>query len=132
MNTSSRARIASSAAAVAIAGGMLAGVGPQTANAAAEPFLFSYAFNNHLKLGGGQFTVGGRVYVVVKLNNGTVKFAQNVTVQPHAVTLGGAINVEASIAAPCPPGDIGYARAYDRTTQMWSPRLPVAVCVRID
>jgi hypothetical protein len=132
MKTPISARIASSAAAVAIAGGMLAGLGPQPANAAAEPFLFSYTFNNHLKLGGGYFTTGGRVYVVVKLNNGTVKFARDVTAQPHNVTPGGAVYVETSIAAPCPPGSNGYARAYDRTTQQWSPRLPVAVCVRID
>ena len=69
MNTPIRARIAASAAATAMAMGALVGVSPQAA-AAAEPFLFAYTFNNHLKLGGGNYTIGGRVYVVVKFNNG--------------------------------------------------------------
>ena len=131
MNTPIRARIAASAAATAIAMGALIGVSPQ-ATAAAEPFLFAYTFNDHLKLGGGNYTVGGRVYVVVKFNNGTTKFARNVTAQPHDITPGGAVYVETTIAAPCAPGDNGYARAYDRTTDKWSPRLPVTICVRID
>ena len=131
MNTPIRARIAASAAATAMAMGALVGVSPQ-ATAAAEPFLFAYTFNNHLKLGGGNYTIGGKVYVVVKFNNGTVKFARDVTAQPHDITPGGAVYVETTVAAPCAPGNNGYARAYDRTTDKWSPRLPVAICVRID
>jgi hypothetical protein len=92
------------------------------------PFLFSYTFNGHLKLGGGHFTVGGTVYVAVKFNDGTVKFAKQVVAQPHPITPGGAIYVETPIAAPCAPGNNGYAQAYDYATQRWSPRLPVAIC----
>lgn len=81
---------------------------------------------------GGYFTVGGKVYLVVKLNNGTVKFSRNVIAHTHPVTPGGAIYVETTAAAPCPPGKNGYAQAYDYTTKRWSPRLPVAICQRID
>lgn len=130
MNTPIRARIASAAAATAIAMGAL--IASPQATAAAEPFLFGYTFNNHLNLGGGNYTMGGRVYVVVKFNNGTTKFARDVTAKPHNVTPGGAVYVETTIAAPCAPGNNGYARAYDRTTEKWSPRLPVTICVRID
>ncbi|MEU9863647.1 hypothetical protein AB0D99_22510 [Streptomyces sp. NPDC047971] len=109
---------------------------PLTAEAlkkAPTPFLFHYTFNNHLTIGGGHFTVGGRVYLVVKLNNGKVMFSRWVTAQPHSITPGGAIYVETSVASPCGgSGNNGYARAFDRTTQTWSPRLPVPVCVRID
>ncbi|MFC8507431.1 hypothetical protein ACFU3J_05035 [Streptomyces sp. NPDC057411] len=97
-----------------------------------ESFLFQYTFNGHLKIGGGNFTVGGRVTLYVKYNNGTVAFRQTVTAQTHPVTPGGAIYVETNIASPCAPGNNGYARAYDRTTGIWSPRLPVPICQRID
>ena len=96
------------------------------------PFLFSYTFNNHLKIGGGNFTVGGTVYLAVKFNNGTVKFSKKVVAHTHPITPGGAIYVETSIAAPCAPGNNGYAQAYDYATNRWSPRLPVTICVRID
>ncbi|MFB7368411.1 hypothetical protein ACFC0D_00955 [Streptomyces sp. NPDC056222] len=106
---------------------------PELLKKAPAPFLFHYTFNNHLKIGGGNFTVGGRVYLVVKLNNGRVMFSRWVTAQPHSITPGGAIYVETSVASPCGgSGNNGYARAFDRTTQTWSPRLPVPVCVRID
>lgn len=36
---------------------------------APQPYVFSYPYNDHLSLGGGNFTVGGRVYMVVKLNS---------------------------------------------------------------
>ncbi|MEU7056282.1 hypothetical protein [Streptomyces sp. NPDC046197] len=97
-----------------------------------QPFLFSYNFNQHLKLGGGNFTVGGRVYVAVMYNNGRVAFARNVIAHTHPITPGGAVYVETNIAAPCAPGSNAYARAYDWTTQRWSPKLPVTVCVRFD
>ncbi len=96
------------------------------------PFLFNYIFNGHLKLGGGNFTVGGTVYLVVKFNNGTVVFSKKVVAQTHPVTPGGAIYVETPIAAPCAPGNNGYAQAYDYTTSRWTPRLPVAICGRLD
>lgn len=97
-----------------------------------ESFLFQYTFNRHLKIGGGNFTVGGRVTLYVKYNNGTVAFRQTVTAQTHSVTPGGAIYVETTIASPCAPGNNGYARAYDHATGIWSPRLPVPICQRID
>ncbi|MER8047405.1 hypothetical protein [Streptomyces sp. NPDC094032] len=99
---------------------------------APDPFLFQYTFNGHLKIGGGNFTVGGQVTLLVKLNNGTVMFRQTVTAQTHPITPGGAIYVETTISSPCAPGNNGYARAFDHTTQTWSPRLPVPVCQRID
>lgn len=97
-----------------------------------KSFLFNYTFNGHLKIGGGNFTVGGKVTLYVKLNNGTVMFRKTVVATTHPITPGGAIYVETTIAAPCAPGNNGYARAFDRTTQIWSPRLPVAICQRID
>ncbi|MFI9063810.1 hypothetical protein ACIGQE_18265 [Streptomyces sp. NPDC053429] len=42
---------------------------------------------------------------------------------------GGAAYLETDIAAP---GNNGYAQAYDYTTKTWSPKLPVAICVRFD
>jgi len=95
-------------------------------------FLFQYAFNGHLKIGGGNFTVGGPVTLYLKLNNGTVMFRKTVTAQTHPITPGGAIYVETPFSSPCAPGNNGYARAFDRTTQTWSPRLPLAICQRID
>jgi hypothetical protein len=95
-------------------------------------FLFSYTFNGHLKVAGGNFTIGGEVYLAVKLNDGTVWFSTHVIAQPHSITPGGTLYVETTIAAPCAPGDNGYARAYDYATGVWSPRLPVAICRIID
>ncbi|MEU7062677.1 hypothetical protein [Streptomyces sp. NPDC046161] len=45
---------------------------------------------------------------------------------------GGAAYLETDIAAPCAPGNNGYAQAYDYMTRTWSPKLPVAICVRFD
>jgi hypothetical protein len=99
---------------------------------APEPYLFSYPYNNHLSLGGGNFTVGGRVYVAVKFNTGTTKFGKWVVAQQGQRNPGGTFHVETNIPASCPPGNNGYARAYDENTQTWSPRLPVPICVRFD
>ncbi|MFI5829290.1 hypothetical protein ACIA6C_18880 [Streptomyces sp. NPDC051578] len=43
-----------------------------------------------------------------------------------------AASLESDIAAPCAPGNDGYAQAYDHTSKTWSPKLPVAICVRFD
>jgi uncharacterized membrane protein len=98
----------------------------------AQSFLFNYTFNGHLKVAGGNFTVGSRVFLTVKFNSGRVAFSKWVIARPHSITPGGAIYVETTIAAPCAPGTNGYARAYDEATKTWSPRLPVAICQRID
>ncbi|MGW7541041.1 hypothetical protein ACWGKQ_07950 [Streptomyces sp. NPDC054770] len=45
---------------------------------------------------------------------------------------GGAIIVDTGLLAPCTGGPNGYARAYDSTTDKWSPRVPVTVCNRYD
>ncbi|MFI6504867.1 hypothetical protein [Nonomuraea typhae] len=104
-----------------------------SATAAQAPsFLFQYTFNNHLKVAGGNFTVGGRVFLTVKFNTGRVAFSKWETARTHAITPGGAIYVETTIAAPCNGGPNGYARAYDKVTARWSPRLPVTICQRID
>lgn len=97
-----------------------------------QPFLFSYNFDGHLKIAGGNFTVGGRVYVVVKYNTGRVAFSKQVIAYSHPITPGGAIYVDTTIAAPCAGGYNGYARAYAYATQTWSPQLPVSICQRID
>lgn len=129
MKTAIRTRILS----FTIVAAALLAMRPHTAAAApGEPFLFSYVFNNHLKIAGGYFTMNGGVQLVVRLNNGKTVFVRNVTARPHSVTPGGAIYVDTPIAAPCAPGNNGYARAFDRTTQRWSPRLPIAICQRID
>jgi len=113
--------------------GMLAALSPHRAVAAPnDPFLFSYAFNNRLALGGGHYTMGGRVLVVVRLNNGTTFFSQNLTARPHSVTPGGTVYVHTNLPARCSTNNNGYARALDRTTNRWSPRVPVGVCRRID
>lgn len=98
----------------------------------AQPFLFNYTFNGHLKIGGGNFTVNRRVFLVVKYNTGRAAFSKWETARPHPITPGGAIYVETTIAAPCSGYKNGYARAYDDATQTWSPRLPVEICQRID
>ncbi|MFD8558406.1 hypothetical protein ACWDOR_41120 [Streptosporangium canum] len=95
-------------------------------------FLFSYTFNGHLKVAGGNFTVGRRVYLVVKYNTGRTAFSKWETARTHSITPGGTVYVETTIAAPCAGGNNGYARAYDDATKTWSPRLPVAICQRID
>ncbi|MFD8526146.1 hypothetical protein ACFV0L_01925 [Streptosporangium canum] len=95
-------------------------------------FLFDYTFNGHLKVAGGNFTVGRRVYLVVKYNTGRTAFSKWETARTHSVTPGGTVYVETTIAAPCAGGKNGYARAYDDATRTWSPRLPVAICRRID
>ncbi|MEW1843508.1 hypothetical protein AB0392_36660 [Nonomuraea angiospora] len=98
----------------------------------AQPFLFTYTFNGHLKVAGGNFTVDRRVYVAVKYNTGRVAFAKWQIARPHAVTPGGAVYVETTIAAPCAGSSNGYARAYDEATRTWSPSLKVTICQRID
>ncbi|MEU7985201.1 hypothetical protein AB0B56_10080 [Streptosporangium canum] len=95
-------------------------------------FLFDYTFNGHLKVAGGNFTVGRRVYLVVKYNTGQTAFSKWETARTHSITPGGTVYVETTIAAPCAGGKNGYARAYDDATRTWSPRLPVAICRRID
>ncbi|GAA3034279.1 hypothetical protein [Streptosporangium longisporum] len=101
-------------------------------NAASPSFLFSYTFDGHLKVAGGNFTVGRRVYLVVKYNTGRTAFSKWQTARTHSITPGGAIYVDTTIAAPCFGAKNGYARAYDDATATWSPRLPVTICQRID
>ncbi|MEU7067819.1 hypothetical protein [Streptomyces sp. NPDC046161] len=105
---------------------------PGVVNKANAPFLFQYTFNGHLKLGGGNYTLNGRVFVVVKFNNGTVRFRTWVTAWDHPYHPGGAVYVDTGIPAPCAGSSNGYARAYDQATARWSPRVPVTICVRFD
>lgn len=98
----------------------------------AQPYVFSYGYNNHLSLGGGNFTVGGRVYVVVKLNSGATHYGKWVVARLGQRNPGGTFHVETHIPYHCPPGKNGYARGYDAATGTWSPKLPVSVCVRFD
>ncbi|WP_271216664.1 hypothetical protein [Streptosporangium carneum] len=99
---------------------------------AGQPFLFNYTFNGHLKVAGGNFTVGRRVYLVVKYNTGRIAFSRWQVAKTHSITPGGTIYVETTIAAPCSGSRNGYARAYDEATRTWSPRLAVDICQRID
>jgi hypothetical protein len=118
------------AAAAAVVG--IAASTPAASAAPPEPFLFSYAFDGHLKLGGGNFTMNGEVRVFLRFSPQNTFWSQSVIARPHQVTPGGAIYVETRSAAPCPPGNNGYARALDVATNRWSPRLPVTICVPID
>jgi hypothetical protein len=103
------------------------------AAAANEPFLFSYEFNQHLKIAGGHFTVGGQVRLYVRYNDSNrIAFSKTAVAKTHPVTPGGAIYVDTTIAAPCRPGNNGYAQAYDVASKRWSKRLPVPICQRID
>ncbi|MET9959872.1 hypothetical protein ABZ128_12560 [Streptomyces sp. NPDC006326] len=95
-------------------------------------YLFQYTYRNHLKIGGGNFTLGGRVYVVVKYNSGQVRYGGTVTAKTNSGVPGGAVYLETNISSPCAPGNNGYAQAYDYSTGTWSPRLPVPICVRFD
>ncbi|MFZ3492906.1 hypothetical protein ACODT5_06665 [Streptomyces sp. 5.8] len=95
-------------------------------------YLFQYTYRGHLKVGGGNFTLGGKVYVVVKYNTGKIRYHSTVTAKTNSGIPGGAVYLETNITAPCAPGNNGYARAYDHSTETWSPRLPVAICQRID
>ena len=56
-------------------------------------FVFSYTYANHLVIAGGNFTTGGPVQVVVRFNNGPVKFSKRVYAKAHPVTPGGAVYV---------------------------------------
>ena len=119
--------------AVIVALGMFAGTRPQHVSAAPnEPFLFSYTFDHHLALGGGYYTMNGFVLVVVRLNNGKTMWSQNLRAKPHSVTPGGTVYVHTTIPQPCSTNNNGYARALDRTTNRWSSRIPVGVCVHFD
>ncbi|MBT2447439.1 hypothetical protein J7F03_10200 [Streptomyces sp. ISL-43] len=95
-------------------------------------YLFQYTYRNHLKIGGGNFTLGGKVYVAVKFNSGQIKYHGTVTAKTNSGIPGGAVYLETNISAPCAPGNNGYAVAYDHSTETWSSRLPVAICVRFD
>ncbi|WP_328623066.1 hypothetical protein [Streptomyces sp. NBC_00354] len=99
---------------------------------APQPYVFSYPYNNHLSLGGGNFTVGGRVYMVVKLNSGATHSGKWVVARLGQHNPGGTFHVETNISASCPPAKNGYAQGYDASTNTWSPRLPVSICVRFD
>jgi hypothetical protein len=121
------ARIAPTLAIIAF--GVLAGSRAERAAAAPnDPFLFSYTFSNRLALGGGNYTMNGPVLVVVRLNNGRTMFSQNLLAKPHSVTPGGAVYVHTNIPQPCSTNNNAYARALDRTTGRWSPRIPVGYC----
>ncbi|MFB6805147.1 hypothetical protein [Streptomyces sp. NPDC056387] len=95
-------------------------------------YLFQYTYRGHLKIGGGNFTLGGKVYIAVKYNSGQIRYNGNVIAKTNPGVPGGAAYLETNISAPCAPGNNGYAQAYDYTTGTWSPRLPVAICVRFD
>ncbi|MFD9302542.1 hypothetical protein ACFWCB_07575 [Streptomyces sp. NPDC060048] len=95
-------------------------------------YLFQYTYRNHLKIGGGNFTLGGKVYVVVKYNSGQIRYHSTVIAKTNSGVPGGAAYLETNISAPCAPGNNGYAQAYDHSTGTWSPKLPVAICVRLD
>ncbi|MGP3955209.1 hypothetical protein ACTWPT_04370 [Nonomuraea sp. 3N208] len=97
-----------------------------------RPFLFNYTFNGHLKIAGGDFTMGGRVFLTVKYDSGRAAFSKWQIARPHSITPGGTIYVDTTIAAPCAGSKNGYARAYDEATKRWSARLPVSICQRID
>lgn len=100
--------------------------------APSDLYLFPYTYRNHLNIGGGNFTPGGRAYVVVKYNSGQIRYHGTVTARTNSGVPGGAIYLETNISSPCAPGNNGYARAYDYSTGTWSPKLPVAICQRID
>ncbi|MFI2351827.1 hypothetical protein ACH492_33440 [Streptomyces sp. NPDC019443] len=74
-------------------------------------YLFRYTYRGHLKIGGGNFTLGGKVYVAVKFNSGQVKYHGNVIAKTNSGVPGGAVYLETNIAAPCAPGNNGYAQA---------------------
>ncbi|WP_328764951.1 MULTISPECIES: hypothetical protein [unclassified Streptomyces] len=95
-------------------------------------YLFQYTYRGHLKIGGGNFTLGGKVYVAVKYSWGQIRYNENVIAKTNSGVPGGAVYLETNIAAPCAPGNNGYAQAYDYSTRTWSPKLPVAICVRFD
>ncbi|WP_298795903.1 hypothetical protein [uncultured Pseudonocardia sp.] len=95
---------------------------------APPPFLFSYALDNHLKIGGGYFTVDRDVHVYIRYDTGRVQSAWWVTAHPHPITPGGAIYTDTGLIANCPDGPAGYIQAYDQTTQYWSNRLPTNIC----
>ncbi|MFE5805760.1 hypothetical protein [Streptomyces sp. NPDC056491] len=106
---------------------------PAAADKAPEGlYLFQYTYRSHLKIGGGNFTLGGKVYVAVKYNTGKVRYSGNVIAKTNSGVSGGAVYLETNISAPCAPGNNGFAQAYDYSTDTWSPKLPVAICVRID
>ncbi|MCM1966387.1 hypothetical protein [Streptomyces sp. G1] len=96
-------------------------------------YLFQYTSRGgHLKIGGGNFTLGGKVYIVVKYDTGKLRYHSTVIAKSNPPVPGGAAYLETNISAPCAPGNNGYARAYDHGTETWSPTLPVAICQRID
>ncbi|MFF1483030.1 hypothetical protein ACFVYD_36775, partial [Streptomyces sp. NPDC058301] len=68
----------------------------------------------------------------VKYNSGQVRYQGNVIAKTNSGVPGGAVYLETNISAPCAPGNNGYAQAYDYNTGTWSPKLPVAICVRLD
>ncbi|MCX4539066.1 hypothetical protein [Streptomyces sp. NBC_01565] len=132
---------------IALGGAALAAIGlavAPTASAAADAapaalgkapqglYLFQYTHNDHLKIGGGNFTLGGKVYIVVKYNTGKVRYEGNVIAKTNTGVPGGAAYLETNISAPCAPGNNGFAQAYNYSTSTWSPTLPVAICVRLD
>ncbi|WP_405525786.1 hypothetical protein OG592_40555 [Streptomyces avidinii] len=97
------------------------------------PWLSSYTFDGRLKLEGGCYTINGQVRVIVRLNNGAWYFNRWVTAREHPSLAGGWINVNTGLRAPCTGhANNGYARAYDSTTNRWSPRFPVPVCTLYD
>jgi len=128
---SPRTRSSALVAATAVAVLGIAASTPTASAAPPEPFLFSYTFDSHLKLGGGNFTIGGEGHGYLRFSPQNTFWSEGVVAQPHPVTPGGAVYVQTRSAAPCPPGNNGYARAYDVATSRWSPRLPVTICVPI-
>ncbi|MCX5232798.1 hypothetical protein ABZY16_04945 [Streptomyces sp. NPDC006553] len=96
------------------------------------PWVSTYAFDRDLKVEGGCFTIGGRVYIMVKHNNGTVYYKKWVTARDHPFLAGGWINVNTNLHAPCTGAPNGYARGYDKTTDKWSARFPVSICFLYD
>ncbi len=100
-----------------------------------SPFVFTYAFDHHLAIGGGYFTVGQPVVVRVVRDDGVRELNRRVVARTHPITPGGAVYLHTDMADSTTCGfsrPNGYVQAYDTSSQRWSARTRVAICHFID
>lgn len=64
--------------------------------------MFTYPFDNHLAIGGGNFTIGQPVIVRVVRDDGVRELNRQVIARPHAVTPGGAVSTAPATPATMP------------------------------
>jgi hypothetical protein len=100
---------------------------------AGVPWIGTYAFDGMLRVQGSNYTLGGQVDVFTKYIGGTGFHHERVTAIENQSAPGGWITAATNSYSDTGPDDYnGYVQAHDLASNLWSPKLPITILVRID